>query len=133
MPAEELRSRLAIKAEDPRMVQSIRRYFDTAENRDLIEQLRALGLNLKGAPRPAAPADSPFAGKTFVVTGTLSGYTREQAKELIEKRGGTVSGSVSKKTHFVIAGAEAGSKLAKAQSLGVPVLDEAAFISMLAR
>jgi len=133
MPAEELRSRLAIKAEDPRMVQSIRRYFDTAENRDLIEQMRALGLNLKGAPRPNAPADSPFAGKTFVLTGTLSGYTREQAKELIEARGGTVSGSVSKKTHFVIAGAEAGSKLTKARELGVPVLDEAAFSALLGK
>ncbi len=72
-----------------------------------------------------------MSGKTFVLTGTLEALTREAAEEAIVELGGKVSGSVSKKTHYVVAGAEAGSKLKKAQDLGVTVLDEAAFLKML--
>jgi len=75
--------------------------------------------------------DERFAGKTFVLTGTLENYTRDEASKLIEDRGGRVSSSVSKKTDYVLAGSEAGSKLAKAESLGVAVLDEAAFRALL--
>ena len=80
------------------------------------------------APQTAAA----FAGQTFVITGTLSAMTREAAQEALIARGAKVSGSVSKKTRFVIAGSEAGSKLKKARELGVPVLDEAQFLSLLA-
>jgi len=76
-------------------------------------------------------ATGEMAGKTFVLTGTLSGMTRDAAREAIAARGGKVSGSVSKKTHYVVAGADSGSKLAKALELGIPVLDEAAFLALL--
>ncbi len=75
--------------------------------------------------------DERFVGKTFVLTGTLENYTRDEAAKLIEDRGGRVSSSVSKKTDYVVAGSDAGSKLAKAESLEVEVLDEAAFRSLL--
>jgi DNA ligase (NAD+) len=81
----------------------------------------------------AVAADSPFAGKTVVVTGTLEQLGRKEAKEAIEAAGGKASGSVSAKTDFLVAGEKAGSKLSKAQSLGVAVLDEATFLSMLER
>ena len=75
--------------------------------------------------------DERFVGKTFVLTGKLENYTRDEAAKLIEDRGGRVSSSVSKKTDYVVAGEDAGSKLAKAESLGVQVIDEAAFSSMV--
>lgn len=78
-----------------------------------------------------APAADTFAGKTFVLTGTLPSLTRSEAKEMIEAAGGKVSGSVSKKTDYVVAGEEAGSKLTKAQSLGVAVIDEAGLRELL--
>jgi DNA ligase (NAD+) len=74
-----------------------------------------------------------LAGKNFVLTGTLESLTREAAEEAVAQLGGKVSGSVSKKTHYVVAGAEAGSKLKKAEQLGVPILDEAAFLALLKR
>jgi DNA ligase (NAD+) len=80
---------------------------------------------------PAPVTAQPLSGKTFVITGTLPTLSRDEAKDLIEAAGGKVAGSVSKKTSFVVAGAEAGSKLDKAQELGVPVLDEAALQEML--
>ncbi|MEY2860926.1 MAG: ligase LigA, partial [Pseudomonadota bacterium] len=79
----------------------------------------------------AAQASKPLAGKTFVLTGTFPTLSRDQAKDLLEAAGAKVAGSVSKKTSYVVAGAEAGSKLDKAQELGVPVLDEAAMLEML--
>jgi DNA ligase (NAD+) len=129
-PVEDIRLRMGIKAEEARAAQSVRRFFDRPENRDLIERMRALGLNLKGSGG-SAPLAGPFTGKTFVLTGTLTKFTREEAKEEIEKRGGKVSGSVSKKTSIVVAGIEAGSKLTKAKELGVKVVDETEFARML--
>jgi DNA ligase (NAD+) len=93
--------------------------------------LRDAGLNFKsGLYQPATPA-GPFAGKTFVLTGTLPTLTREEATARIESLGGKVSGSVSKKTDFVVAGEDAGSKLDKAQKLGVKIISEAEFLKMV--
>jgi len=102
-----------------------------SDYRKFIERLRAAGLNFKSELyRPAAPA-GPFAGKTFVLTGTLPTLTREDATAKIESLGGKVSGSVSKKTDYVLAGEEAGSKLDKAQKLGVKIISEEEFRAML--
>ncbi|MDE2092850.1 MAG: NAD-dependent DNA ligase LigA [Burkholderiales bacterium] len=117
----------------PVVAQSIRTFFEQAHNREVVEQLRAAGLawdEHEGAAVEAAP--TPLAGKTFVLTGTLPTLSRDQAKDRIEAAGGKVSGSVSKKTHFVVAGDEAGTKLDKARELGVPVLDEAGLLALLA-
>ncbi|NLG17403.1 MAG: NAD-dependent DNA ligase LigA [Fibrobacter sp.] len=110
------------------MAHSIRMYFDREENRTLTERLRSLGVNVKGT---SAPVEGKLSGKTFVLTGTLAHFTREKASEEIEARGGKVSGSVSRKTDFVLAGEDAGSKLEKAHSLGVTVIDEVEFERML--
>ncbi len=108
----------------PVVARSLADFFAEPHNREVIEQLRAAGVHWEeGAPE--AKASDALAGKTFVLTGTLPAMTRDEAKALIEAHGGKVSGSVSKKTDYVVAGDEAGSKLAKAQDLGVPVIDEA--------
>ncbi len=107
----------------PVVAASIARFFRQPHNRDVVGQLRAAGVTWEeGAAQPAAT--SALAGKTFVLTGTLPQLSREQAKEMIEAQGGKVAGSVSKKTDYVVAGAEAGSKLLKAQELGITILDE---------
>jgi DNA ligase (NAD+) len=112
------------------IAQSLVNWHSDARNQKLIDRLREAGLNFKSELyRPAAPA-GPFAGKTFVLTGTLPTLKREEATAKIEARGGKVSGSVSKKTDYVLAGEEAGSKLDKAQKLGVKILDEAEFLKM---
>lgn len=113
----------------PTMAQSIRLYFDRKENQHLIDQLKSSGVNTKGIKKTST--EGPLSGKTFVLTGTLSSYTREEASEKIESLGGKVSSSVSKKTDYVVAGDEAGSKLAKAEKLGVMVIDESAFLDLL--
>jgi DNA ligase (NAD+) len=113
----------------PRVAESIRMYFDRKENRGLIERLRGVGVKCAGTPRPRETA--PLRGKIFVLTGALSGLSREEARALIEQRGGTVSSSVSKKTDYVVAGSEAGSKLDKARLLGVTVIDEKEFMEMV--
>ncbi|MDF9833858.1 DNA ligase (NAD+) [Ereboglobus sp. PH5-5] len=113
------------------MALAIIEYFNEPRNRMLVGELLALGVNPTPPPERSAATSAMFAGKTFVLTGTLPTMTREQATEKIEAAGGKVSGSVSKKTSYVLAGAEAGSKLAKAESLGVPVIDEAEFVRML--
>lgn len=113
------------------MALAIITHFNRPENRTLIGELTDLGVN-PVAPARTAPAGTAFAGKTFVLTGTLPTMTRDEAAAKIEAAGGKVSGSVSKKTSYVLAGAEAGSKLDKAQALGVPVIDEAEFLRMLA-
>lgn len=114
----------------PTVAQSLRTFFDQPHNREVVEQLRACGVTwVEGAPAPVAP--KPLTGKTLVLTGTLPTLSRDEAKDLIEAAGGKVAGSVSKKTSFVVAGLEAGSKLDKARELGVAVLDEAGLMELL--
>jgi DNA ligase (NAD+) len=115
----------------PVVAESIAAFFREKHNREVIEQLRAAGVTWKeGAPaRPAA--SGPFAGKIVVLTGTLAAMSRDEAKERIEALGGKVTGSVSKKTDYVVAGTEAGSKLDKANELGVKVLDEEQFLKLI--
>lgn len=105
----------------PRIAASIREFFLEEKNIKLIERLRAAGLQMSGKKKVRG---TQLAGKTFVLTGTLERYSRDEAKRRIEDAGGKVSGSVSKKTDYVVAGAEAGSKLDKARELGVAVIDE---------
>ena len=114
----------------PIVAKSIRTFFDQPHNVEVVEQLRACGVTWPEGP-PAERAPTPLSGKTFVLTGTLPTLGREDAKALIEAAGGKVAGSVSKKTSYVVAGAEAGSKLDKAQELGVQVLDEAGLMALL--
>ncbi|MBL0123262.1 MAG: NAD-dependent DNA ligase LigA [Betaproteobacteria bacterium] len=117
----------------PIVAESLRNFFDEPHNREVVEQLRACGVRWAES-EPAANARNvagAFAGKTVVLTGTLTGMTRDEAKEKLEAAGAKVAGSVSKKTDFVIAGLEAGSKLDKAQELGVAVIDEAQLNAML--
>ncbi|MDX6446214.1 MAG: ligase [Blastocatellia bacterium] len=115
------------------MAQSIRDWFDDPGNKDLCRRLREAGVRIESeAPSSAASNDNEkFAGKQFVLTGSLPAITRDEARALIEGSGGRVTSSVSKKTDFVVAGAEPGSKLDKAVELGVPVIDEAEFKKML--
>ena len=105
----------------PRIAESIAEFFSIAANRKLVDRLRDAGLTLKGKKKERG---TKLAGKTFVLTGTLAKYTRDDAKKMIEDAGGRVSGSVSKKTDYVVAGSDAGSKLDKAKELGVAVIDE---------
>ena len=115
----------------PVVAEAIHTFFAQPHNREVVEQLRACGVTWEeGAP--AERATLPLAGKTVVLTGTLPTLSRDAAKDLLEAAGAKVAGSVSKKTHYVVAGEEAGSKLAKAQELGVPVLDEAGMLALLA-
>ncbi len=114
----------------PKVSQSIRQFFAEQRNRELIERLRAAGLQFT-APRKARAQAGPLAGQTFVITGTLPTLKREEAKEKIEAAGGKVAGSVSSKTNYLVAGEDAGSKLKKAQELGVEVIDEAKLVAML--
>ena len=114
----------------PIVANAIAAFFAEPHNREVIEQLRAAGLHWEEG-EPAAAAAGALAGKTFVLTGTLPTLTRDEAKALIEARGGKVAGSVSKKTHYVVAGAEAGSKLDKAQALGVAILEEDGLLRLL--
>ena len=117
----------------PVVAQSLRTFFDQPHNREVVDQLRAAGVTWDEHAGTAADAPpKPLAGKTFVLTGTLPTLSRDQAKDLIEASGGKVSGSVSKKTHYVVAGEEAGSKLDKARELGVAILDEAGLQHLLA-
>ncbi|WP_287369782.1 helix-hairpin-helix domain-containing protein, partial [Thauera sp.] len=116
----------------PIVARSIVEFFAEPHNREVIEQLRAAGVHWpEGAPAPAA--GGALAGKTFVLTGTLPTLSRDEAKALIEAQGGKVAGSVSKKTTYVVAGAEAGSKLTKAQELGLDVLDEDGLRELLSK
>lgn len=114
----------------PIVAQSIRTFFDQPHNREVVEQLRACGVTWE-ENEPVAVAARPLSGKTFVITGTLPALSRDEAKDMIELAGGKVAGSVSKKTDYVVAGAEAGSKLAKAEALGLTILDEAALRALL--
>jgi DNA ligase (NAD+) len=112
----------------PVLAASVRAFADEPHNRALVEKLAAAGVNMESQqPAPDTVAPGVLEGKTFVLTGTLPTLSREEATRLIEELGGKVSGSVSKKTAYVVAGEEAGSKLQKARQLGVPILDEAQF------
>lgn len=115
----------------PVVAESITNFFGETHNQEVISQLLSAGISWTENDGKQLVTGS-FAGKTFVLTGTLPNLSRDTAKELIEAAGGKVSGSVSKKTDYVIAGSDAGSKLDKAQELGLVILDEAAFIALLA-
>jgi DNA ligase (NAD+) len=112
----------------PKVAHSIRRFFEEPRNRELMERLRTAGLQFEHTKRRTA---GKFSGKTFVLTGTLPVWSREEAKEQIEAAGGKVSGSVSKKTSYVVAGADAGSKLEKARELGINVINESGLRELL--
>ena len=111
----------------------VRRFFDEPHTRDEVDRLRAAGVQFTAVPKVvvAAAGDHPVRGRTFVITGTLPSMGRIEAAAMIEAAGGVVKDSVSKKTHYLVAGAEAGSKLAKATELNVPILDEAALVALL--
>jgi len=106
-------------------------WFADPDNRALIEELREAGVRMED-PEPERPPEGPLSGKTIVLTGGLESMSRDEAQRAAEAAGAKVTSSVSKKTDFVVAGAEAGSKLAKAKELGVKVLDEAEFAALLA-
>ncbi len=110
------------------MAKSVEDFFAVSENREEVERLRELGLNMLSVRQPPS---GQLRGFTFVLTGTLPNLTRDEAKQRIEALGGKVSGSVSKKTSYVVAGEEAGSKLKKAQELELPILDEAQLLALL--
>jgi DNA ligase (NAD+) len=127
MSAEELES---IEQIGPTIAESVASFFAQPQNRDVIEKLRRGGVNMRGERRVQSTT-GPLAGKTFVLTGTLPALSREDATALIVAAGGKVSGSVSKKTDYVVAGESAGTKLAKAESLGVKIIDEAGLRALL--
>lgn len=115
----------------PIVALSLRTFFDQAHNREVVEQLRACGVMwTEGEPSPLAMLS--LTGKVFVITGTLPTLGREALQEMLEAAGAKVAGSVSKKTHYLVAGSEAGSKLDKAQELGIPILDEQGVLALLA-
>jgi DNA ligase (NAD+) len=122
--AEELAE---IEGIGPIVAQSVVDFFAAEHNRDTIERLRGAGVNMRSLGEPSRAAAGPFAGRTFVLTGRLAGYTRDEAAGFIERLGGKVVSSVSSKTDYVLAGDEPGSKLEKARRLGVRVIDESEF------
>ena len=113
----------------PKIAEGVREFFSESANRKVIERLRAVGVNMTEERK--APKGSKFAGMTFVFTGTLARRSREEAEALVAEQGGKSGSSVSKKTNYVVVGTDPGSKLAKAESLGVPILNEAAFDKLL--
>jgi DNA ligase (NAD+) len=114
----------------PERAEAIVEWFADAENRALVDELQQLGLRFEAGPEER-PVEGPLTGSTYVVTGTLEGFSREEARKALEEKGAKVGDSVSKKTSGVIAGENPGSKLAKAEQLGVPILDEAALKKLL--
>jgi DNA ligase (NAD+) len=106
-------------------------FFSEAHNREVIQRLIDAGIHWPESEPVPRSQDGPLAGKTFVLTGTLAGMTRDEAKDRIQAAGGKVTGSVSKKTDFVVAGDKAGSKLTKAQNLEIAVLNEVGFEKLL--
>ena len=121
---------LEVRDVGPVLAESIRDFFAEPHNRDVIDALRKGGVRWTEGPRRRTAA-GPLTGKTFVLTGTLPSLSRDEAKALLEAAGATVAGSVSKKTDYVVAGADAGSKLAKAESLGVAIIDESKMRALL--
>src|SRR5690606_16860873 len=121
----------AIHEIGPAVAESIYAWFREPVHIDIVERLKAAGVKTDVDAASTADLDERFVGKTFVLTGKLEQYTRDEAAKLIEQRGGRVSSSVSKKTDFVIAGSDAGSKLTKAESLGVAILSEDEFAKLI--
>jgi DNA ligase (NAD+) len=115
----------------PEIVQSVANFLRQTHNREVIDALRARAAVSENEVVSLAKAGGNLRGKTLVLTGTLPGMSRDRAKALIEAQGGKITGSVSNKTDYVVAGAEAGSKLAKAIELGIPLLDEAGLLLLL--
>lgn len=120
---------LQVEEVGPRVSEAIREFFGEKRNRDVIEKLRKAGLQFE--QKKARKAEGKLTGKQFVLTGTLPTYSREEATRMIEEAGGRVTGSVSKKTDYVVVGSDAGSKLDKAKSLGVKTIDEADLAKLL--
>jgi DNA ligase (NAD+) len=118
----------AVDEVGPRVAQAIQEFFAEAKNRELVERLRQAGLTFTAEKKRKS---SQLEGLTFVLTGTMADLTREEAKARIEAAGGRVSGSVSKKTSYVVAGEDAGTKLDKARDLKVPVIEQAKLLEML--
>jgi DNA ligase (NAD+) len=114
----------------PVVAESVRTFFDQPHNVEVVDALRHAGVTWPVVEK-AAVGDGPLAGKSVVITGTLASMSRADAEELVRKCGGTVSSSVSKRTGYVVVGASPGSKAAKAEQLGVPVLDEAQFLALV--
>src|SRR5207244_10745768 len=123
--------RTPVEGVGPSMAKDIHAFFQDPAHRKMIEELRRAGVKMTEEVRPRPKGGAVLSGKTFVVTGTLKNYQREEIDELIRKLGGKAAGSVSKKTDFVIAGEKAGSKLDKARELGIPVLSEQEFEKMI--
>jgi len=119
-----------IRGIGPQIAQSVRKFFDDETNRDVIRRLAEVGVEMT---QPGFMAEGPRSldGKTFVLTGTLSSLTRGDAEERIKALGGAIGSGVSRKTDYLVAGADPGSKLEKAQRLKIPILDEAAFLALL--
>lgn len=117
----------------PEIASAVHEWFHTAENAALVARLREAGVRTADEAAPEQAGSQPLQGKTIVITGTLDGFSREQATQAAETAGAKVTSSVSKKTNFVVAGREAGSKLSKAEGLGVEVIDEAEFVRRLGR
>jgi DNA ligase (NAD+) len=116
----------------PVVAHSIRTFFDQPHNREVVEQLRAAGVSwAEHDGKPATAAAGPLAGHSVVLTGTLPTLTRDEARALLEAAGAKVAGSVSKKTRFVVAGSDAGTKLDKARELGIEIIDEAGLHALL--
>ncbi len=128
-PVESLQS---VPEVGPVVAASIRAFADEPHNRALVAKLAAAGVNMTTRqPDPVKETPGPLAGKTLVLTGTLETMTREEAEAAIERLGGKVSGSVSRKTSYLVVGADAGSKLEKARELGVPTLGESEFKTLI--
>jgi DNA ligase (NAD+) len=115
----------------PVVAQRIRDFLDEEHNLEVIAQLQELGVHWQDIDPTQVSEDGPLIGMTFVITGTLSGMTRDEAKDLIQREGGKVTGSVSSKTSYLLAGEKAGSKLAKAEKLGVDVIDLKGLMKLL--
>jgi DNA ligase (NAD+) len=120
--AEDLQT---VEGVGPNVSQAVVDWFASKSNKALLKKLKSAGVWPAAEPRRAAAAEGPFSGKTFVITGTLPAWGRDEARAYIEARGGKVTDSVSQKTDYLVLGESPGSKLAKAQSLGVPIVDEA--------
>ncbi|MGH2753798.1 MAG: BRCT domain-containing protein, partial [Actinomycetota bacterium] len=119
---------LDIEGIGPVIARSVSNFFEQERNLEVIDRLKGAGVDPREAPKKAG---GPLDGQTFVITGTLDDFTRDEAAAAIEDRGGKVASSVSKKTTGVVVGENPGSKLAKAESLGIEILDEAAFRELL--